>query len=62
MPLLRVCAHPGCATLTTGRLCAGHEAPVTRVFVRGRPFVRPVPVAKTAGGAAVPELRRDRPE
>jgi len=65
MPLLRECAHPGCTTLTMGALCVAHEAPVTRVFPRGRPFVRAAVVATTrapAGGAAVPVLQRDRPE
>jgi hypothetical protein len=63
MALLRECSHPGCATLTLGTLCIGHEAPVMRVFPRGRPFVRPVLVAKApAGGAAAPVLQRDRPE
>jgi hypothetical protein len=39
MPILHVCAHDGCETLTLGGLCITHEPPVeTRVFPRGRPF------------------------
>ena len=39
MPLLQICAHPGCTVLTIGELCLEHE-PVreSRTFPRGRPF------------------------
>jgi hypothetical protein len=39
--IVRTCAEPGCDTLVVGGLCLEHEVPQTRVFVRGRPFVRP---------------------
>lgn len=39
MPMLEICGHEGCETLTLGGLCIAHEPPVaTRVFPRGRPF------------------------
>jgi len=39
MPMLRVCAHSGCETLSLGTFCIRHEEPVeARVFPRGRPF------------------------
>jgi len=38
--LLAPCTHPGCGTLTIGRFCVGHEAPVVRTFPRGRPYRR----------------------
>lgn len=37
--MLRTCAEPGCDTFVLGGFCLVHEAPQTRVFVRGRPFV-----------------------
>jgi len=55
MPVVRACSHPGCTTLTMGVLCLDHEAPVTRVFLRGRPFVRPVLAATAPAGAAAPD-------
>jgi hypothetical protein len=39
--IVRQCAEPGCETLVMGGYCLEHEQPQTRVFVRGRPFVRP---------------------
>jgi hypothetical protein len=39
MPMLHVCGHKGCETLTLGGLCIAHEPPLpARVFPRGRPF------------------------
>jgi hypothetical protein len=38
MPIVTQCTAPGCKTLTMGALCVEHEARVTRVFVRGRPW------------------------
>ena len=32
------CTVAGCAVLTIGSCCVRHEVPVTRTFVRGRPF------------------------
>ena len=55
--IVQACAEPGCETLVMGGYCLEHETPVTRVFVRGRPFVpadvtahvaRAAPVARTA--------------
>jgi hypothetical protein len=40
MPIVTQCTAPGCETLTIGRLCVEHDLPVTRDFVRGRPFTR----------------------
>jgi hypothetical protein len=40
--MLHTCVAPGCSTFTLGRFCVAHEpVTVTRVFARGRPFVRP---------------------
>ena len=33
------CRAAGCNSLTIGSYCVAHDLPVTRVFVRGRPFV-----------------------
>jgi hypothetical protein len=38
MPIVSQCTAPGCKTLTMGPFCVDHEARVTRVFVRGRPW------------------------
>ena len=38
MPIVTQCTAPGCKTLTMGAVCVEHEARVTRVFVRGRPW------------------------
>jgi hypothetical protein len=51
--IVRKCAEPGCDTLVVGGLCLEHEAPMTRVFVRGRPFVHP---EVTSGVIATPPL------
>jgi hypothetical protein len=40
--MLTRCTEPGCETLVLGGRCLEHEAPQTRIFVRGRPFVRSV--------------------
>ena len=34
------CTFDGCALLTIGSRCVEHDFPVTRTFVRGRPFQR----------------------
>jgi hypothetical protein len=48
MPIVMRCTAPGCETLTMGPLCVEHDVPVTRVFVRGRPFERKLaPIART---------------
>lgn len=39
-PLLSVCSHPGCTTLTMGDTCVEHDMPVLVEFPRGRPYVR----------------------
>lgn len=33
------CRAHGCNALTIGSYCVEHDLPVTRVFLRGRPFV-----------------------
>ena len=39
MPMLHICGHNGCETLTLGGLCITHEPPAgVRSFPRGRPF------------------------
>lgn len=43
MTIVTRCTAPGCDTLTIGPLCAVHDLPVERVFVRGRPFPDAVP-------------------
>jgi hypothetical protein len=40
MSMVTKCTAPGCETLTMGLLCVEHEELTTRVFVRGRPFLR----------------------
>jgi len=42
MAMLRVCGHPGCATLTLGELCLEHEQSPAQRLDRSR--VRTVPV------------------
>ena len=32
------CTFDGCTVLTIGSRCVEHDVPVTRTFVRGRPF------------------------
>jgi hypothetical protein len=67
--MLRTCAEPGCETFVLGGFCLVHEAPQTRVFVRGRPFVphleagilgdeSPRPLLRTGRLAVVMETRR----
>ena len=36
------CTATGCNVLTMGSLCVEHDVPVTRTFVRGRPYPRTV--------------------
>ena len=36
--ILGSCTVDGCAVRTIGSRCVRHEVPVTRTFVRGRPF------------------------
>jgi hypothetical protein len=43
--MLTKCAEPGCETFVLGGFCLDHEAPQTRSFVRGRPFVASIPVS-----------------
>jgi hypothetical protein len=38
MSIVTQCTTPGCETLTMGPLCIEHDLPVTKVFVRGRPW------------------------
>ena len=49
--MLHACVHPGCGLLTFGRLCVRHDTPVTRTFVRGRPFLR-----TTTSGSLTPRV------
>jgi hypothetical protein len=63
MPIVTQCTMPGCETLTMGPLCVEHDVPVTRVFVRGRPFQRqPAPFAwrytPSTTTLSMPSLRR----
>jgi hypothetical protein len=37
-PMLDVCPVAGCSTITMGGTCVEHDAPVTTVFPRGRPY------------------------
>jgi len=39
--MLSVCVIPGCGRLTMGGTCVDHDAPVSIVFPRGRPYVLP---------------------
>jgi len=36
--IVRRCTFHGCNLLTIGARCVEHDLPVTRTFVRGRPF------------------------
>jgi hypothetical protein len=33
------CTFSGCSKLTIGTRCVDHDLPVTRTFIRGRPFL-----------------------
>jgi hypothetical protein len=57
--LLGECSHPGCRTLTMGELCVAHEEPMTRTFVRGRPW--PPPVAPAGLGLDPTSASLERP-
>ena len=54
MPMIvRSCTFDGCNVLTIGSRCVEHDVPVTRSFVRGRPFptrhaAQPMPSRVTA--------------
>lgn len=62
MPIVTQCTADGCETLTMGPLCIEHEAPTTRVFVRGRPWTRVTTApARTAGIPAVAATSTVRP-
>lgn len=39
--MLKVCAQPGCHTLTLGGRCIAHEVAVTRELPRGVPHLEP---------------------
>jgi hypothetical protein len=62
MPIVTQCTVPGCETLTMGPLCVEHDVPVTRVFVRGRPFARtPLPFSlrfSSSTSMSAPSVRR----
>lgn len=53
MKILRTCADPSCSILGMGMFCIAHDAKETRVFPRGRPFLRDEP--------AVVVVRASRP-
>jgi hypothetical protein len=36
--MLHACSRADCFTLTLGEFCLEHETPVSKSFVRGRPF------------------------
>jgi hypothetical protein len=56
--MLRTCSWAGCATLTLGDRCVEHDEPrEQRVWLRGRPFVRP----PEGADAALEEAEVDRP-
>ena len=57
-PMLHVCPAPGCSTITMGGTCVEHDAPVTTVFPRGRPYV---PSAKLGELRVVGDPLRDAP-
>jgi hypothetical protein len=52
--IIQRCTFDGCAQLTIGPRCVEHDVPVTRTFVRGRPFQRTaaVHVMHTASATA----------
>jgi len=37
--IIRPCTFDGCTVMTIGSRCVEHDVPVTRSFVRGRPFL-----------------------
>ena len=69
--MLTTCSEPGCATLVMGGRCIEHDEIPTRVFVRGRPLVRPqrrtgasgygAGAFATSGVARTLETRSDAP-
>jgi hypothetical protein len=58
--MLRTCSRPGCAVLTLGALCAGHDDVVTRMLTRGRPFREPEAGSDPAAVAVDEERLRGR--
>ena len=61
MPIVMQCTAPDCETLTMGPLCIEHEQQLERVFLRGRPFARPLAETRrplAASNAHAPGLRR----
>jgi hypothetical protein len=56
--ILGRCTFEGCNVLTIGTRCVEHDVPVTRVFVRGRPFsprsATTMVAAQSAPAVAVP--------
>ena len=36
--MLHTCSYAGCETLTLGEFCVEHDAPVRKMFTRGRPY------------------------
>jgi hypothetical protein len=62
MAMLRVCGHPGCATLTLGALCVEHEVllerPVRRRRERVVPALAAAPVVHDAREVMAADGRR----
>jgi hypothetical protein len=47
------CTAAGCNVLTMGPLCVEHDIPVTRTFVRGRPYTPNIAAGAEAAPAVV---------
>lgn len=71
--MLTRCAEPGCETFVLGGFCLEHDAPQTRIFVRGRPFVSrlapsppadraPLTLVRTTGSMALVGESQAAPE
>ena len=60
--IIERCTIDGCNLFTIGTRCVQHDLPVTRTFVRGRPFQRTADglteTPRTAGSNAVLVLPR----
>jgi len=57
--IVSTCCKEGCNALTIGSYCVEHDVPVTRAFVRGRPFTgRPARREAAAGPLPSRPVRR----
>lgn len=56
--MITLCTADGCTHKTLGGLCTQHDPPVTRKFVRGRPFRAANPDRSKSNEAMLEPLHR----